>query len=130
MKQMNQPGQISDPTANVFLDAEPISHSKPDCSRGHELHQARRALGRNRIWVPGRLNLNDGVYKLDWYVERRCIKRRTIEGELLSVRDLPGPSFWRGGCGHVNRHACDHSDSPNSHVPAHATVPASLSLSL
>src|ERR1700676_303593 len=56
-------GQVCDPAAHVFMDVERVSHAKMLSSRGHELHQAHRALWGNRSRLPCGFDLNDGAHK-------------------------------------------------------------------
>jgi hypothetical protein len=63
MKECLKLRQVRDSATDVFVDVERVRHAKVLCSRGHELHQAHRALRGNHSRLPGGFDLNDGAHK-------------------------------------------------------------------
>src|ERR1700722_7039852 len=50
---------LGDPAANVFVNIERMGYAEMLRSRGHQLHQAHRALRGHDSRLPGGFNLND-----------------------------------------------------------------------
>src|SRR5579863_4747126 len=63
MKECLKLRQVRDSATHVFVDVERVSYTEMLSSRGHELHQAHRALRGNHARLPSRFDLNDGTHK-------------------------------------------------------------------
>src|SRR5579883_1972960 len=63
MKECPKLRQVRDSATHIFVDVERVSYAEMLSSRGHELHQAHRALRGNHARLPSRLYLNDGTHK-------------------------------------------------------------------
>src|SRR5580704_15472555 len=63
MKECLKLRQVRDSATHVFVDVERVSYAEVLSSRGHELHQAHRALRGNHARLPSRFDLNDGTHK-------------------------------------------------------------------
>src|SRR5438309_22281 len=86
MKQAHQPGQIAHSARDVLVDIAAIFHAQPPSGRRHELHQAPRALRRDRTGPPVRFPLDNRAYERNGHTVVPRIHRGVIFGRAAVLR--------------------------------------------